>query len=596
MTPLTRKENYLNEIVGWGETAPEKPLTPEEFFFAAILGEAVQTPEPLSRYQIYLAKIAGRNISVPKPLTRLELFLAKACGMDIETPTPITREEIFWSNYTAIVDFEVEGVPPLTFKGYGKNLENYRIYGNTETIERNYSGESPLTVPVTDGEVTNYRIYGRNSRNLFDYHTMSNGQTGKWIDINGNLRNESGWSISDYIPLPIDITAIAFSAKLIGLAPSCAFFNDDKIHISSENYNNRLIDGGILLLSVPNGAAYFVFSWNDENINDLSNIMLNSGSTALPYEPYGESVGDRTGNLWDESYDKNIDDNVIKYVPLYVGDGTFTLSTNTPKQTGAPEGESHNSRFIFFFSGAVDTGAQNVINGVSNGAPRTVTSDNGYVTIAYRKINEHSIAPWNYQTMLNSGSEALPYEPYGYRVPVTVTNGNNSQTTNLYLPEPIKMVGDKAEYVDFYSQKQYFADGTSANVTIPVLPVTTGTNTVTVSTAVPPSSITVDVDETVSVGDLVASGQHAGEYEVPVTVTNGTDTQTTTIYLTEQIKMVGDEAEYVDYKEQKQYFADGTSVDVTLPALPTLTGTNVLTVGTQIQPSEVWVKYKGERQ
>lgn len=100
MIPITRKENYLNEIVGWGETAPEKPLTPEEFFFAAILGEAVQTPEPLSRYQIYLAKIAGRNISVPKPLTRLEIFLAKACGMEIETPTPITREEIYWNTFS----------------------------------------------------------------------------------------------------------------------------------------------------------------------------------------------------------------------------------------------------------------------------------------------------------------------------------------------------------------------------------------------------------------------------------------------------------------------------------------------------------------
>ena len=166
MTPLTRKENYLNEIVGWGNTAPEKPLTPEEFFFAAILGEAVQTPEPLSRYQIYLAKIAGRNISVPKPLTRLELFLAKACGMDIETPTPITREEIFWSNYTAIVDFEVEGVPPLTYKAIEGTLENYRIYGNTENGESvgdlmetgEHAGEYrvPVTVTnVTDTQTTN---------------------------------------------------------------------------------------------------------------------------------------------------------------------------------------------------------------------------------------------------------------------------------------------------------------------------------------------------------------------------------------------------------------------------------------------------------
>lgn len=67
---------------------------------------------------------------------------------------------------------------------------------------------------------------------------------------------------------------------------------------------------------------------------------------------------------------------------------------------------------------------------------------------------------------------------------------------------------------------------------------------------------------------------------------------TTNLYLPEQIKMVGDEAEYVDYKEQKQHFADGTSVDVTLPALPTLSGTNTLSVGTEVQPSRIQLKGK----
>ena len=56
-----------------------------------------------------------------------------------------------------------------------------------------------------------------------------------------------------------------------------------------------------------------------------------------------------------------------------------------------------------------------------------------------------------------------------------------------------------------------------------------------------------------SVGDLETTGEHAGEYKVPVTVSNGADTQTIPIYLTEQIKKVGDEAEYIDYGEQKQH-------------------------------------------
>ena len=107
MTPLTRKENYLNEIVGWGHTAPEKPTTPEEFFFAAILGEAVQVPDlsNASRYELFLAKIAGYNVNVSPPTytsPRLEFFLAKAAGMDVVTPVPLTKEEIFWANYKGI--------------------------------------------------------------------------------------------------------------------------------------------------------------------------------------------------------------------------------------------------------------------------------------------------------------------------------------------------------------------------------------------------------------------------------------------------------------------------------------------------------------
>lgn len=67
---------------------------------------------------------------------------------------------------------------------------------------------------------------------------------------------------------------------------------------------------------------------------------------------------------------------------------------------------------------------------------------------------------------------------------------------------------------------------------------------------------------------------------------------TTNIYLTEQIRKVGDEAEYIDFREQKQHFVDGTSTDITLPALPTLSDTNILSVGTAVQPSKVEITGK----
>ena len=122
----------------------------------------MQAPEPLTRYQMFLAKIAGRNIEIPYPETRLELFLAKACGMDIETPTPITREEIYWSNYSAIVNFELEGIPPLTYKAKVGVLKDYRIYGNTANGESvgdlettgEHAGEYKVPVTVSNGTDT----------------------------------------------------------------------------------------------------------------------------------------------------------------------------------------------------------------------------------------------------------------------------------------------------------------------------------------------------------------------------------------------------------------------------------------------------------
>ena len=131
MIPITRKEKYINEIAGGGNTAPETPYTRKELFFAGILGEVV-APSPITRAEKYLAKIANKySGELPEPVTRIERFLALAAGMDISIPTPITREEMFWADYALIVEKELSGIPPLTFVSNGENLVDYRIYGSS---------------------------------------------------------------------------------------------------------------------------------------------------------------------------------------------------------------------------------------------------------------------------------------------------------------------------------------------------------------------------------------------------------------------------------------------------------------------------------
>ena len=162
MIPITRKEKYINEIAGGGNTAPETPQTREELFFAEILGEVV-APSPITRAEKYLAKIANKyNGELPEPVTRIEFFIARAAGMDVTIPTPITREEMLWANYALIVEKELSGIPPLTFNSIAGTLKNYRIYGNTvdganvgNLVESgDHAGEYKVPVTVSNGADT----------------------------------------------------------------------------------------------------------------------------------------------------------------------------------------------------------------------------------------------------------------------------------------------------------------------------------------------------------------------------------------------------------------------------------------------------------
>ena len=67
------------------------------------------------------------------------------------------------------------------------------------------------------------------------------------------------------------------------------------------------------------------------------------------------------------------------------------------------------------------------------------------------------------------------------------------------------------------------------------------------------------------------------KYQTPVTAN---------IYLDEPL----DENEYIDFREQRCYRSDNTSEIISLPALPSIDGTNVLFVNTEVQPGKVYVQ------
>ena len=119
-----------------------------------------------------------------------------------------------------------------------------------------------------------------------------------------------------------------------------------------------------------------------------------STETTTNYEPF------ETDNLFNEVY-PNIASNVQK-VEISVPNGAYTLSTTAPLN-------NNNGANLFLLKG--NDSPLTSGNGVWNAQSRTIMITDGVLKIGYRSIQ--GVNPENYKTMLNTGSTALPYAPYG---------------------------------------------------------------------------------------------------------------------------------------------------------------------------------------
>ena len=71
----------------------------------------------------------------------------------------------------------------------------------------------------------------------------------------------------------------------------------------------------------------------------------------------------------------------------------------------------------------------------------------------YIKRNNNAACSGTIRPQLEVGSTATSYEPYGYKVPITVSNGTETKTTNIYLKGPLRKVGEYADYLDLTNKK-----------------------------------------------------------------------------------------------------------------------------------------------
>ena len=212
-------------------------------------------------------------------------------------------------------------------------------------------------------------------------------------------------------------------------------------------------------------------------------------------------------------------------------------------------------------------------------------------------------------------------EHYGeYAIPIT----NNSETSTIYLDEPLRKVGDEAEYVDYAEQKQHrvrknLLSNTATSQTINGLTFTVNTDgSVTCNGRREQTSTFFTIANVTTSGEIILSGCPSGGSSASFAMRaySATISNPRVYYDIGDSCMLNTPDTYnIDIKIQSNYACDNltfypmirkadieddtyepyienTEVDVTLPEIAVTAGTNILSVGTTVQPSKVEITGK----
>lgn len=279
MEPITREEYYLAKIAGTYEGNTPEPVTIEEYYLATMAGDySGNTPQPVTRLQYYMAKVAGVwDGSIPAPVTRLEYYWAAIASGEGKVFPPVTREEHFLvlvADAYSVVLTVVTGNPALLENSKGnRGLESLTLYGkSTQGSTPSPSYPQEIENAGQSGEI-GVQVYGGN---LFDIRKASPWEDayglqmsldGECITVKGVTTTTRYGNISFRIlDYPVNLYGNRFSLDIV-----------KNVGTSKEYVYTSATENTLALSVVVDAKAAVELKFR---------LMVNAGSTALPYEPY----------------------------------------------------------------------------------------------------------------------------------------------------------------------------------------------------------------------------------------------------------------------------------------------------------------------
>lgn len=517
---------------------------------------------------------------------------------------------------------------PITFGGVGKDLKDYKTYGNT--YQKTTTGKNKYGILSAEG-----RSYGNSlptsvSTNIvIDNYGMNNIE----FHIIGN---------SYYIALLPTFQLNANTEYIITYTRENSIVSGYArryIYAVDENNNYSLIhalnsgDGGnktYQFTTPSNGKIAVAFGYSNGssgNTSKVTNLMVRlatesddtfepyTGGQSSPNPDYPQEIvscGDRTKNLFLAS-----DTPTSTYRATYskINKNSFSLNYN---QENSSNSSSHiridfdvsqfkpntqytiskkntTSGVAFNNAGAI----RSYING-SNGnvitedsftftTPNEITSLGMYFYLGYSNTIQGESTITFYDVQLEEGSTATSYEPYGYKIPVNV----NNVITNIYLDEPLRRIEDYFDYIDFINGKvvrqlgEIILNGSESwGIANGILYRTTTSSLI---------GSGINVCSTHFIG---ASSQGSTANVRDNNPNNSICTASSgsaRLYI--KSSQFDSESSFKTWLQSNNVTVDyvlatPTEESITLPNIPTVDGNNTLNIETEIAPSQVYIKYK----
>lgn len=503
--------------------------------------------------------------------------------------------------YEAFKKLIASGVPPITLqKCKAANLVDYKIYGNSVQ-----NGTPTPDAPIEIESV------GDKTKNLLK---PTDNVLGSLLVADGSINSSIRYvTTTDYISLKAGTYTISYKAG--ANLRYVAWFNENKEIVGNvwSGRNNPFkftIDQDYLV-------RFDIERDGNVNIDNLATfltdyeVQVEGSSTPTEYEPYGYKIPVKVRGKNLISYPYSLKSTTTKGITFTVNDdgsitadGTATdnvsfvfKSPSTPIKltkgknyiiSGCPSG-GYTDKLRYYLS-IQDTSYKQGHQDFGNGVKMTAQYDNYYMWIYI--VKDETIKNITFKPQIEEGGTVTTYEPYHEPI-----------TTNIYLNEPLRKVGDYADYIDFEKSKVFrnvkelILTGTESWGT----PWGSGYNTFRLSiqdiydetgysdkfkgycNCYRPSTHGVTYGKT---DDLIIASQ-VESLSIMIRDTRFNGTTTFKEMLAE--KYASGNPVIVDY-----LLAEETSEDITLPNIPLNKGTNIIEVDTNILPSNMEVVYYGK--